>query len=186
MGGRVDKCGGGGMRPLSGPRNVIFVPMTEWGTGLAMGCRDPFTLTSILSHQGRGGKPLRACRNGLFSYQSLMPAGAGTPRYENSELRFYAATSHGGFCHAPRPQRGTSPSPREVFDRTTFPNPHPSRFRLSPEERMGGLNDECWRRGMRALARPRNTIFVPMTNMRFADYRNGLGGLIVSTNCLSA
>ena len=29
-------------------------------------------------------------------------------------------------CHArPRPQRGTSPSPREVFDRTTFPHPHP-------------------------------------------------------------
>ena len=26
-----------------------------------------------------------------------------------------------GFCHAPpRPQRGTSPSPREVFDRATF------------------------------------------------------------------
>ena len=31
MGGRVDKCGGGGMRPLSGPRNVIFVPMTKSG-----------------------------------------------------------------------------------------------------------------------------------------------------------
>ena len=45
-----------------------------------------------------------------FSYQSLMPACAGTPRYENSELRFYAATLHGGFCHAQaRPQRGTSP-----------------------------------------------------------------------------
>ena len=28
---------------------------------------------------------------------------------------------HGGLCHAPpRPQRGTSPSPREVFDRATF------------------------------------------------------------------
>ena len=37
-----------------------------------------------------------------------------------------------------------------------------------------------------ALSKPRPVIFVPMTNMRFADYRNGLGGLIVSTNCLSA
>ncbi len=45
-----------------------------------------------------------------FSYQSLMPSGAGTRRYENPELRFYAADSFGGFCHAqPRPQRGTSP-----------------------------------------------------------------------------
>ena len=49
----------------------------------------------------------------MLSYQSLMSAGAGTPRYEKLELRFYAVTSHRGFCHAPRPQRGTSP-------RTTF------------------------------------------------------------------
>ena len=57
----------------------------------------------------------------LFSYQSLMPAAAGTPRYEKPELWFGTANWHGGFCHAPRrPQRGTSPSPREVFDRATF------------------------------------------------------------------
>ena len=45
-----------------------------------------------------------------FSYQSPMPAAAGTPRYEKPELWFGAANWHGGFCHAPpRPQRGTSP-----------------------------------------------------------------------------
>ena len=54
-----------------------------------------------------------------------MPAGAGTPRCENPEFRFHTANSHWGFCHAQaRPQRGTSPSPREVFDRTTFPHPY--------------------------------------------------------------
>ena len=61
-----------------------------------------------------------------FSYQSLIPAAAGTPRCEKPELSFGTGSWRGGFCHAPtRPQRGTSPSPREVFDRTTFPNPHP-------------------------------------------------------------
>ena len=46
--------------------------------------------------------------------------------YERSELWPGTASWHGGFCGAPpRPQRGTSPSPRVVFDRTTFPSPHP-------------------------------------------------------------
>ncbi len=55
-----------------------------------------------------------------FSYQSPIPADAGTPRFENPELRFYAAESHGGFCHAQAPpQRGTSP-------RATFSPPRPS------------------------------------------------------------
>ena len=41
--------------------------------------------------------------------------------YEEPELSFGTANWHSGFCHAPpRPQRGTSPSPREVFDRATF------------------------------------------------------------------
>ena len=35
-----------------------------------------------------------------FSYRSLMPSGAGTPRNENSELQLCAANSHGEFCHA--------------------------------------------------------------------------------------
>ena len=37
------------------------------------------------------------------------------------ELWLGTANWHGGFCQAPpRPQRGTSPSPRVVFDRSTF------------------------------------------------------------------
>ena len=45
---------------------------------------DPFTLTSILSHQWRGGKRIRTCRDGgVFSYQSRLLTGAGTPRCEN-------------------------------------------------------------------------------------------------------
>ena len=61
-----------------------------------------------------------------------IPAGAGTPKYENPELRFYTANSHGGFCHAhARPQRGTSPSPRVVFDRATL-----ALGRLSPISRL--------------------------------------------------
>ncbi len=45
-----------------------------------------------------------------FSYQSSMPAAAGTPRYEKPELWLGTTNWHGGFCDAPpRPQRGTSP-----------------------------------------------------------------------------
>ena len=69
-----------------------------------------------------------------LSYQSLIPVGTGTPRYEKPELWLGTANWRRGFCHAlPPPQRGTSPSPREVFDRTTFPIPTPSGFRPSPE-----------------------------------------------------
>ena len=45
------------------------------------------------------------------------PAGAGAPRYEQARV----VVRRGGFCRAtPRPQRGSSPSPREVFDRATL------------------------------------------------------------------
>ncbi len=60
---------------------------------------------------GRGGyHSSRIGVRDMLSYQSPMPAAAGTPRYEKPELWFGAANWHGGFCHAPpRPQRGTSP-----------------------------------------------------------------------------
>ncbi len=64
----------------------------------------------------------------MLSYQSLMPAGAGTPRYEKPELWLGTANLHGRFCHAPpRPQRGTSP-------RATFSH---SAFDHRPVERQG-------------------------------------------------
>ena len=87
-----------------------------------------------------------------FSYQSLIPAGAGTPRFENPELRFYAAESHGGFCHAQaQPQRGTSPSPRVVFDRATlfgvrYGPAEESVLVFSQLTMTSGLNSVSWRR----------------------------------------
>ena len=69
----------------------------------------------------------------MLSYQSLMPAGAGTPRYEKLELWLGAANWHGGFCHAPHPtQRGTSPSPRI--------SPH----YIPPERRIQGSRMPKW------------------------------------------
>ena len=57
----------------------------------------------------------RSCR--------LAPAHGGL---KNHDLWFGAANRHGGFCNAtPRPQRGRSPSPREVFDRATVPTSPP-------------------------------------------------------------
>ena len=47
----------------------------------------------------------------MLSQQSVMPAVAGTPRYEKTELWFCTVNSHGGFCHAPPPpQRGQAPA----------------------------------------------------------------------------
>ncbi len=71
--------------------------------GMTKGCREWRMRWSGLSRIGV---------RDMLSYQSLMPAGAGTPRYEKRELWFGTANQHGGLCHAPpRPQRGTSPSP---------------------------------------------------------------------------
>ncbi len=93
----------------------------------------------------------------MLSWQSLMPAGAGTPGYEKRELWFGTANRHGGFCDAPaRPQRGTSPSPREVFDRATFSHSaigHRSTIRqVSPvESRDGGRLEGASRIGVRDM-----------------------------------
>ena len=95
----------------------------EWGAGLTKGCRK---------------WRVRGCRSGLFSYQSLMPVGAGTPRYEKLELWLGTANWHRGFCHSPtRPQRGTSP-------RTTFPIPAPLDSGLRRNDELGaGLTKGC-------------------------------------------
>ena len=74
----------------------------------------------------------------MLSYQSLMPAGAGTPRYENEtwSLEVFGC----GWCH---------------------PSPLDSRFRENDE--LGGRNDEAGAGGIQALLRLRSIIFVPMT-----------------------
>ena len=78
------------------------------------------------NHEISRGSLSRIGVRDMLSCQSLMLAAAGTPMYEKLELWLGTANWRGGFCHAPpRPQRGTSPLPREVFDRTTFPSPHP-------------------------------------------------------------
>ena len=88
---------------------------------------------------------------GAFSQQSLMPAAAGAPRYEKPALCLGTASWHGGFCHAPPPpQRGTSP-------RTTFPIPSPLDSGLRRNDDPGDSWDS------EALSKPRNIIFVPMT-----------------------
>ena len=78
--------------------------------------------------RGRRSGLSRIVVRDMLSYQSLISAGAGTPSYEKPELWLGTANWHGGFCHAPpRPQRGTSPSPREVRPRYIFSfRPRPS------------------------------------------------------------
>ncbi len=61
--------------------------------------------------------------------------------------RFPAIDDSCGVGRQPRPERGTSPSPRVVFDCATFPIPAPSGFRPPPERRraVGGLSKLSWR-----------------------------------------
>ena len=86
----------------------------------------------------------------MLSYQSLMPAAAGTPRYEKPELWFGTANWHGGFCHAPpRPQRGTSP--RATFSHSALGHRSTIR-RVSPvESRDGGRLVGASRIGVRDM-----------------------------------
>ena len=101
-----------------------------------------------------------ASRLSAFSYQSLIPAGAGTPRYENPELWLGTANWHGASCLAsPPPQRGTSPSPRVVFDRTTFPHPHP--FWIPA---FAGMEDpgDSW--DTASLLKRRNVVFIAIAH----------------------
>ena len=82
----------------------------EVASGLSKARRNLFTLTSILSHQGRGGKPLGGCGDhGVFSYRRRLGWGQG-PALHNSasdttieSLRSYGAelgqVSSFGFEH---------------------------------------------------------------------------------------
>ena len=75
--------------------------LVGWGQATAL----HFSHSAI---DGRFVSPIRI--RDMLSYQSLMPAGAGTPRCEKPELWLGAANLHGGVCHAlPPAQRGTSP-----------------------------------------------------------------------------
>ena len=60
-----------------------------------------------------GDKPQRYWKQ-LFSYQSFMPAAAGTPRYENW-VHWLMEGFRCRLCPPPHPWLGTSPSPTFLF-----------------------------------------------------------------------
>ena len=51
----------------------------------------------------------------MLSYQLLVPAGAGTPRYEKRELWFDTANWHGGFLLRATPTPAGDKPPRYIF-----------------------------------------------------------------------
>ena len=73
----------------------------------------------------------------MLSYQSLMPAGAGTPGFEKPALWLSTANWHGRFCHAPpRPLRGTSP--RATFSHSAIGHQSTIRHASPVESRHRG------------------------------------------------
>ena len=88
---------------------------------------------------------------GAFSYESLMPAGAGTLRYEELKLWLGTANWHGGFCYAPpRPLRGTSP--RATFSHSAIGH------------RPSVYNSARFARGEPALRLSGGHVFVPIAH----------------------
>ena len=96
-----------------------FAGMTIVGRGFPGRARLPRRDVRLLERAGHKATLEAAAFH--FRRNRSCRLGLGTPRYEKPELWFGTVNWRGGFCHAPpRPQRGTSPSPREVFDRATF------------------------------------------------------------------
>ena len=128
---RVDVGGGIAVDVLS--RNVsawipAFAGMTNWGAGTT-------SAGAVASRHNRSGV-------GAFSYQSLMPASAGTPRYENPELRFRRANSHGGFA-TPHPGPSGGQAPR-LAKRLHSPSPPLLDSGLRRNDELGaGLTMGC-------------------------------------------
>ena len=109
------------------PIHLVWIPVAYLGTERAIAGRTKW---------GRRVDVGGGIVVGILSrdVSAWIPAFAGMTSSGGPELWLVTANWHRGFRHAPPPpQRGTSPSPREVFDRTTFPSPHPSGFRPSPE-----------------------------------------------------
>ena len=81
------------------------------------------SLTSVVTQRLAvvlpSASPLDSCPRigvrGMLSYQSLVPAGAGTPRCEKTELWFGTVNWHGGFCYAPPPTPAGDKPPRYIF-----------------------------------------------------------------------
>ena len=104
-----------------------------------------------------------------FSYQLLIPACAGTPRNDKPASWVGSANWHGGFCHSPTdPSGGQAPALHS-------PLPAPLDSGLRRNDEWEARKDDWGSRGMRAHARPRNIIFVPMTIWEKAVFRHYRG-----------
>ena len=77
-----------------------FAGMTRWVAGIYFHGNPPGwrRIPAFAGMTRWGGGYDEVGGGNLFSWQSLMPAGAGTPRYEKQELWFGTANRHGGFC----------------------------------------------------------------------------------------
>ena len=106
---------------------------------------------------GGGNHSSRIGLRDMLSYQSLMPAGAATPRYENW---VHWLMEGSGVVSAPHPTPSWGQAPAL---HPPLPTPLDSGFRRNDELR--GRTDECGGGGILALLRLRNTIFVPMTRV---------------------
>ena len=87
----------------------------------------------------------------MFSQQSLIPACAGTPRYgtRGSGWRVFSTVAREEGWLPDFLVRGTSPSPRGIFDRGTFTPPRPSwipAFAGMTIARIGGFRSHGPRR----------------------------------------
>ena len=83
-------------RVLPGRRVVFAGDKPQRYISLAtLGCRCWVTVVGVV---GRRRNPSRIGVQDMLSYQSPMPAVAGTPRYGKRELWFGTANRHGRFC----------------------------------------------------------------------------------------
>ena len=114
------------MRRPVGTTWVPFVPSPT--TPLDSGFRRNDERGAELASAGGVGRGHPQGRLRPFSYQSHMPTGADTPKYEKPKVGPGSENRPEGICPSPpRPQRGTSPSPCGVCERSTFqPAPRPS------------------------------------------------------------
>ena len=110
-----------------------WIPAPYRGTGHAFDRRnDEF---------GGGNHSSRIGVRDMLSYQSLVPAGAGTPRYEKPELWLGTARWHRGFCHAP-PAPSGGQAPRATFSHSAID--HPSTNCISNLRLGKSMLTDCW------------------------------------------
>ena len=113
-------------RPSSAPAgdklpHYIPLPPTPLDSGLRRNDRwDAGTTSAGAVECGHTGGRVTSSRIGvrdMLSYQSLVPAGAGTSGCEDPESWFSTVNRHGGFCHThPDPSGGQAPARHYFVD----------------------------------------------------------------------